>query len=100
MNNKLTIAILVLGMNTIACKKERTCECTTTSSSSFTDVSGVTTTYPNDPSTSTKKYSKAKKSDLRVSCKDSKVEANYTSSDNGNPDGGGAYKSETKCTIK
>ena len=100
MNNKLIIAIVAIGMSTFACKKERTCECKTTSTSSSTDVNGVTTSYTSDPTTSTTKYTKAKKSELRVSCGNSKYESNYTSTDNGNPDGGGGYKSETTCELK
>lgn len=100
MNKKLTIAIFALAISTIACKKERTCECKTTSTSSTTDVSGVTTSYSGNPTTSTTKYTKAKKSDLRVSCGNSKYDSNYSSTDNGAANGGGGYKSETTCELK
>lgn len=100
MNKRITLALIVATLSAVSCKKERTCECTTTSTNSSTDVSGVTTTFPGTPSTTTTTYKKVKKSELRVACKDSKYESNYTATDNGNPDGGGSYKSETTCTLK
>ena len=54
------MAIAILALSISSCKKDRTCECTTT----YTDSSGDVTTYPNDNTT----YREIKKSDAKSRC--------------------------------
>jgi len=95
MKKNLILTMSILLFVGVACKKERTCECTTTSSSSFTDANGVTNTTTNEPQKTTVVYKDVKKSDLETTCGDSKYD-----SKNSNGQTTNTYVSETKCEIK
>lgn len=99
MNLKLIIAAVTLTSVFTACKKDLTCECTTTNSSSFTDAQGVYTSYESDPQTTTTTYKEVKKSKLGTVCGDSVQESNSTNTNNGSTTYN-SHKSETKCQIK
>jgi hypothetical protein len=83
-----------------ACKKERTCECTSSGTSSNTNSQGVVESYNYEPTTTKTTYKKIKKSDLGIICGDRK----YTSSSSSStPTGGvnsGSSTTEIKCKIK
>lgn len=58
---KITLmAIAAFALTIVSCKKDLTCECTTT----YTDSSGDVTTYPNDNTM----YRDIKKSDAKSRC--------------------------------
>ena len=81
----LAASFSLLGL--ASCKKERTCTCTST----YTSSSGNVTT--DQPIVTT--YKKIKKSDAKDLCSSSTSESTYTSGSNTS-----TSKSETKCELK
>lgn len=103
MKNKTIMAVAMAGLAFASCKKDRTCECTSTGSgaSSYTQTGGTTSTntYTNPEEKSTTVYKKAKKSDLKTICGDQK----YTDSNsftNVNGTGNSTSTTDVKCKLK
>ena len=96
MKKTILIALPVLFFAFSACKKDRTCECTSTSTSSYTDKSGNTSSSTGAPSTTKTDYKKVKKSSLDFSCGNSK----YVSTGNNADGSSSTYVTENKCSIK
>ncbi len=99
MKKNLILATGIMMFVALSCKKDRTCECTTTGSSTYKDAQGSTTTTNYTPSTTTTTYTKVKKSKLATHCGDMKSTGNYSSS-SGTVTTSGSNTSEVKCVIK
>lgn len=94
----VSIALLTVGL-LMSCTKDYTCECTTKSSSTYSDGQGTTTTTTNDPDVNTVVYKDVKKSNLPVSCKDN-TEVYSSSNTTGTVTTTNKNEYETTCTIK
>ncbi|PBQ33169.1 hypothetical protein CNR22_15765 [Sphingobacteriaceae bacterium] len=99
MKKQLIFALTTLVLIGTSCKKEVTCECTTTGTSVYTDSQGYSYSSVNDPTTTTKTYDKVKKSKLKTLCGDNKYSSTSTSNNAGSTNNS-TYTSETKCEIK
>lgn len=99
MTNNLILYVGALIFAFTSCAKERTCECTTTNTTTSVDGQGKTTINVDKPTTSTTTYEKAKKSDLGFVCGDVKFSSNSISSSASSTT---SYNSTTekKCVIK
>lgn len=98
--NKNIIIPLALAVGLLsACKKDYTCECTSTTTSTVVNSNGSSTSNTSEPDVRTITYKKVKKSDLRVYCGSSTHENSSTQSQSGQTNSS-SYKTETKCTIK
>jgi hypothetical protein len=78
------LSMIVLGLGAFSCKKDRTCECTTT----YTSPSGNVTTDPSDNTT----YKEIRKRDAKNLCQKSTV-VNVNSS-------GGTSTTVSDCKLK
>ncbi len=89
----------------ISCTKDRTCECTSSGTSTYTGASPFTNrdtifTTVNTPQVQTTVYKKVKKSDLGTICGDQKYTSSSTSTSSNGTKNTNSYTSEVKCEIK
>lgn len=99
MKKKLIFALTALVFIGTACKKDVTCECTTTGTSVYSDNQGYSSSTVNEPTSTTITYKKVKKSKLKTLCGDNKYSSTSTSNNSGTTSNSN-YTSETKCEIK
>lgn len=92
---KIMLLIPWLVFATAGCKKDRTCECSSSYTNTFTDKSGNVTSSNGNPRTYDTKYKKVTHSKMKTLCRDSKYVSTMTSEN-----GTSVSTSESDCTIK